>query len=93
MTDQEMMEEARGKIFDLCEHNPYGGFELVDQILNLKYEDGSPMIAELAKDQSVRVPDWKDGELLRGWNIAVKYLKRYNFRRIVKEVDNENTKS
>ena len=26
-------------------------------------------------DQTVRQPNWHEGELLRGWEIAVKYLK------------------
>ena len=40
----------------------------------------------LAEDQSVRKPEWKDGDLLRGWEIAVKYLtEEFNFRKVIEE--------
>ena len=31
-------------------------------------------------DQNVRRPNWREGDLLRGWEIAVKYLRdEYNW--------------
>lgn len=93
MTHEEVMEQVIHNIREILRVvNSIRDFgmgtaynEYVNQILSI------PEILIKDPDQSVRRPDWREGDLLRGWEIAVKYLKEeYGFVKVIPEEEKQN---